>query len=108
MVEFLPEIVQASKLTPAERAALGRAARKKAPRSAHARWEASAGRPDPVGLLEEQAADRVPDLVPIRYGRMLVTPGTFYRGGALAHGVRPGRYAGLRDSRLSSAATPTS
>ena len=83
MVELLPQIRQAVKLSPAERAALGKAARKRAPRSAHARWEAPAARPDPVGLLEEQAADRVPELVPIRYGRMLVSPGTFYRGGAL-------------------------
>ena len=83
MAGLLPEIVQAIKLTPAERAALGKAARKRAPRTSHARWEAPADRPDPVGLLEEQGADRVPDLVPIRYGRMLVTPGTFYRGGAL-------------------------
>ncbi len=83
MVELLPEITQTQKLTPAERAARGKAARKRAPRSAHARWEAPFGRPDPVGLLEEQAADRVPDLVPIRYGRMLVSPGAFYRGGAL-------------------------
>lgn len=83
MTDFLPDISQARKLSPSERAALGKAARKRAPRSAHARWEAPAGRPDPVGLLEEQAADRVADLVPIRYGRMLVSPGTFYRGGAL-------------------------
>jgi uncharacterized protein (DUF2252 family) len=83
MVESLPEVTQARKLTPAERAALGKAARKRAPRSAQAWWEAPSGRPDPVSLLEEQAADRVPELVPIRYGRMLVSPGTFYRGGAL-------------------------
>ena len=40
-------------------------------------------RPDPVGLLEEQSADRVPELVPIRYGRMMVSPFTYYRGAAL-------------------------
>ena len=97
MVELLPEITQALKLTPAERAARGKAARKKAPRSAHARWEAPAGRPDPVGLLEEQAADRVADLVPIRYGRMLVSPGTFYRGGAL---LMASDLAGTPDSGL--------
>ena len=97
MVELLPEITQARKLTPAERAARGKAARKQAPRSAHARWEAPAGRPDPVGLLEEQAADRVPELVPIRYGRMLVSPGTFYRGGAL---LMASDLAGTPDSRL--------
>jgi hypothetical protein len=42
-----------------------------------------ANRPDPVGLPEEQAVTRVPELVPIRYGRMLVSPFTFYRGAAL-------------------------
>ena len=69
-------------LTLAERAANGRAARAAVPRSVHAAWEPSAARPDPVDLLEEQAASRVPELVPIRYGRMLVSPFTFYRGAA--------------------------
>ena len=66
-----------------DRIARGRAARRESPRSGHARWEPAPGRPDPVTLLQEQAATRVPELVPIRYGRMLVSPGTFYRGGAL-------------------------
>jgi len=66
-----------------DRIARGRAARGEAPRSGHARWEPAPGRPDPVTLLADQAATRVPELVPIRYGRMLVSPGTFYRGGAL-------------------------
>ncbi len=66
-----------------EREARGRAARSSAPRSAHANWQAGPGRPDPVALLEEQAAGRVPELVPVRYGRMLVSPFTFYRGAAL-------------------------
>jgi len=66
-----------------DRIARGRAARRESPRSGHARWEPAPGRPDPVALLQEQAATRVPELVPIRYGRMLVSPGTFYRGGAL-------------------------
>jgi uncharacterized protein (DUF2252 family) len=70
-------------LTLDERIARGKAARRSSPRSGHGRWEPSAGRPDPVALLQEQAATRVPELVPIRYGRMLVSPGTFYRGGAL-------------------------
>ena len=48
----------------------------------HGRWEPAPDRPDPVALLEEQAASRVPELVPIRYGRMLVSPFTFYRGAA--------------------------
>ena len=66
-----------------ERVARGRAARKDVSRPAHGRWEPAADRPDPVALLEEQAASRVPGLVPIRYGRMLVSPFTFYRGAAL-------------------------
>jgi uncharacterized protein (DUF2252 family) len=70
-------------LTVDERLARGRAARKQAPRSSHGRWEPAPGRPDPIALLEEQAASRVPELVPIRYGRMLVSPFTFYRGAAL-------------------------
>jgi uncharacterized protein (DUF2252 family) len=53
------------------------------PRSSHARWDPAPGRPDPVALLETQSADRVPELVPIRYGRMLVSPFAFYRGAAL-------------------------
>src|SRR5262249_36141417 len=47
-----------------------------------ASWEALPRRPDPIALLEEQASARMPELVPIRYGRMLVSPATFYRGAA--------------------------
>jgi uncharacterized protein (DUF2252 family) len=70
-------------LTVEERVARGRAARIEAPRSAHGQWKPAPDRPDPVALLEEQAVSRVPQLVPIRYGRMLVSPFTFYRGAAL-------------------------
>ena len=69
-------------LTPAERAERGKAARAVAPRSELGDWEPAADRPDPVDLLEEQAESRVRELVPIRYGRMLVSPFTFYRGAA--------------------------
>jgi len=65
-----------------ERIARGRLARNDAPRSSHARWKPAPDRPDPVALLEEQAESRVQELVPIRYGRMLVSPLTFYRGAA--------------------------
>jgi uncharacterized protein (DUF2252 family) len=68
--------------SPGERAARGKAARAEMPRSAHGMWEPSPERHDPVELLEEQAASRVPELVPIRYGRMLVSPFTFFRGAA--------------------------
>src|SRR5215471_18974993 len=67
-------------LTPAERYAHGKAARADVPRSVHAEWEPSSRRLDPVDLLEEQAQTRVPELVPIRYGRMLTSPFAFYRG----------------------------
>jgi uncharacterized protein (DUF2252 family) len=70
-------------LSVAERAARGKAARAEVPRSGHGVFEPASDRPDPVELLERQAATRVPELVPIRYGRMLVSPLTFYRGGAL-------------------------
>src|SRR4051812_29141428 len=69
-------------MAPADRAAVGRDARKGVPRSLHGAWKPPPDRADPVSLLEEQAASRVPELVPIRYGRMLVSPFTFYRGAA--------------------------
>ena len=65
-----------------ERAAQGKAARSHARRSAPGKWTAAADRPDPIEVLERQAASRVQDLVPIRYGRMSVSPFTFYRGAA--------------------------
>ena len=69
-------------LTLPERAARGKAARAEVPRSAQAEIDFPKRR-DPVALLEEQAVSRLPELVPIRYGRMLVSPFAFYRGGAL-------------------------
>ena len=71
-----------ARLTANERVARGRSARGQAPRSSHRRFEPAADRPDPISLLEDQAESRVRDLVPIRYGRMLVSPFTFYRGAA--------------------------
>jgi len=71
-------------LTPAERAERGRAARAAVPRKSHAEFSPAADRPDPVSLLERQAVTRLPDLVPIRYGRMAVSPFAYYRGAALA------------------------
>jgi uncharacterized protein (DUF2252 family) len=84
-------------LSVAERAARGKAARAEVPRSSHATFEPSADRIDPVELLERQAATRVPELVPIRYGRMLVSPFTFYRGAAMimAHDLGPTPRSGL-------------
>jgi uncharacterized protein (DUF2252 family) len=65
-----------------ERRARGKEARDRAPASSHAGWTPATDRPDPVGLLEEQNATREPDLVPVRHGRMLVSPFSFYRGTA--------------------------
>jgi len=71
------------RMTPAERVERGKEARAAVPRDSHAVFDPGPGRPDPIGLLEEQAKSRVPELVPIRRGRMMVSPFTFYRGAAL-------------------------
>jgi uncharacterized protein (DUF2252 family) len=65
-----------------DRKARGREARDRAPLSSHAKWRPAADRPDLIALLEEQNATREPDLVPVRHGRMMVSPFTFYRGAA--------------------------
>src|SRR6202012_431860 len=70
-------------LTPAERRARGAEARAMVPREAHAIFDPGSGRPDPIALLAEQAATRVPELMPVRWGRMMVSPFTYYRGAAL-------------------------
>jgi uncharacterized protein (DUF2252 family) len=95
-------------LTPAERIASGKAARGELPRSTHAEWEPGPIRRDPVELLEEQARTRLPELGPIRYGRMLVSPFAFFRGAAylmaadLANGPRTGLHSQLcGDAHLS-------
>ncbi len=74
---------QVGRLSPAERAARGKAARAEVPRQSHAAFDPPSNRPDPIGLLEEQAKSRVPELVPVRWGRMMVSPFTYYRGAAL-------------------------
>src|SRR5918994_2822075 len=65
-----------------ERAARGKAARSHVPRFSHAAWEPARSRRPPEELLLEQAADRVPELVPVRHGRMLASPFAFFRGAA--------------------------
>jgi uncharacterized protein (DUF2252 family) len=65
-----------------QRQARGREAAGSTPPFAHAGWQPSGNRPDPVALLEAQNQTREPDLVPVRHGRMLVSPFTFYRGAA--------------------------
>jgi len=69
-------------LSPDQRAARGKAARAETPRSSHAEWSPPDSRPDPIAVLEEQARSRVPELVPIRHGRMLGSPFAFFRGAA--------------------------
>jgi uncharacterized protein (DUF2252 family) len=84
-------------LSVADRVAAGRDARMATPRSSHAGWEPARDRPDPLVLLKEQDATREPDLVPVRHGRMAVSPFTFYRGGAriMAVDLRDTPRAGL-------------
>ena len=65
-----------------DRRARGKDAGNRTPPSSHAGWEPEAGRPDPVALLEDQNVTREQDLVPVRHGRMMVSPLTFYRGAA--------------------------
>ena len=81
----------------AECKASGKEARAKVPRELHATFEPGPRRPDPVSLLQEQAKNRVQELVPIRYGRMLVSPFTFFRGAALvmASDLSTTPYSGL-------------
>jgi uncharacterized protein (DUF2252 family) len=80
-----------------ERAAKGTAAQERAPLAAHAGWVPAAGRPSPVKSLEEQEGMREPDLVPVRHGRMMVSPFTFYRGAAkiMAEDLKDTPTAGL-------------
>src|SRR5688500_15321841 len=67
---------------PKARAKEGRAARKRVPHASHGEWRPAGDRPDPIDVLAAQATTRLPELVPIRYGRMLVSPFTYYRGAA--------------------------
>src|SRR4029079_17593089 len=82
--------------TGSARGASRRAARKQASRSSHAELQVAADR-DPIALLEEQDRSRVPELVPVRYGRMLVSPFAFFRGAAvvMAHDLTPAIRSGL-------------
>jgi uncharacterized protein (DUF2252 family) len=95
-------------LSPDERAAQGKVARDEVSRHSHGEWLPLSGRPDPIELLRDQGATRVPELLPIRYGRMLVSPFTFFRGAAylmasdLSDGPRSGLEAQLcGDAHLS-------
>src|SRR3954447_15283413 len=98
----------AAPFTTAERRARGKAARSEVPRAAHGAWEPASIRRDPIQLLEEQAKTRLQELVPIRHGRMRVSPFAFFRGAAylmaadLADGARTGLHTQLcGDAHLS-------
>src|SRR4051812_15146563 len=80
---FRRAVSPAPRLSPSERAAVGESARSRVPHEAHGEFRVAVGRPDPVQLLVSQGETRVTELLPIRYGRMLVSPFTFYRGAAL-------------------------
>jgi uncharacterized protein (DUF2252 family) len=84
-----------------ERRAAGKQTRKRTPPSSHTGWRPAADRPDPVALLEAQNLTREPDLVPVRHGRMMVSPFTFYRGAAkiMAADLKDTPVAGL-DAQL--------
>jgi hypothetical protein len=89
------------RLTVPERQELGRSKRAILPRSSLGDYVPVADRPDPVALLESQAAARIAELVPIRYGRMLASPFAFFRGAALimASDLAAGQQTGL-DAQL--------
>src|SRR5215469_7923055 len=71
-----------SAMVPAERKAAGKRRRDTVARNEHAAWRARPDRADPIGILRAADATRQPDLVPLRYGRVLQSPFTFYRGSA--------------------------
>jgi uncharacterized protein (DUF2252 family) len=75
-------VAKVARLEHGEDAARGRAARAGSPRSGHAEWAPAADREDPIAILRRQAETRVAELLPIRYGRMVASPFTFYRGAA--------------------------
>ncbi len=77
-----PAATQAHGASIAERLEAGKALRTTIPRSSHAAWKRPSDRKDPIALLQESDAERLADLVPIRYGRMLQSPFAFYRGAA--------------------------
>lgn len=82
-----PDGLARTTATYGDRRERGRAARRETPRGSHAGWTPPPGRPDPVDLLEAQARDRLPELAPIRYARMVASPFAFMRGAAtvMAH-----------------------
>jgi uncharacterized protein (DUF2252 family) len=90
-----PPAPKVTHLTEEERSGRGRTAREQAPRTSHATLEVADR--DPVAIVDADSASRVPELVPIRYGRMLVSAFTFYRGAAslMAHDLASTTRSGL-------------
>src|SRR5215210_564078 len=82
-IEQDPKLSPGASLDYQQRHERGRAARRIVPRGSHAAWGPAPDRPDPVELLEAQAEDRIPDLMPIRYARMMASPFAFMRGSAI-------------------------
>jgi uncharacterized protein (DUF2252 family) len=80
--DHLPDPEYLPKLTLDEREARGRALRREVPIERHGAWRPAGARSDPVAILERQSAERIPELVPIRYGRMAASAFAFFRGGA--------------------------
>lgn len=83
MIETVAAVPQQTHILPiADRIERGRALRERQPRESHAFWKPAANRRDPVDILIEQGGSRLPDLLPLRYSRMKVSPFAFFRGGA--------------------------
>ncbi|HET6658749.1 MAG TPA: DUF2252 domain-containing protein [Rubrobacter sp.] len=82
-IEQDPKVSPGASLDYQQRHERGRAARRLVPRGSHAQWTPMSDRPDPVDLLEAQARDRIQELLPIRYGRMMASPFAFLRGSAI-------------------------
>ena len=82
-IEQDPKLSPGASLDYQQRHERGRAARRLVPRGSHAQWAPTPDRPDPVDLLEAQARDRIQELLPIRYGRMMASPFAFLRGSAI-------------------------
>src|SRR5579864_485289 len=85
-------------LLPKERLAEGKTRRARVSRRAHGSWQPAPDRPDPIALLEESCKTRIPELIPIRYGRMMHSPFTFLRGSPIimAHDLARTPVSGIR------------
>src|SRR5215218_7255532 len=82
-IEQDPKLSSGASLDYRQRHERGRAARRVAPRGSHAEWVPEPDRPDPVDLLEAQDKDRIQELMPLRYSRMMASPFAFMRGAAI-------------------------